>query len=318
MRINDILTESQQIELNEAPQGMFKRAGLGIASKLGSTKATGKLQSGDLANVLSKEYMNFVGRTAAKFGNKPTEETLYAFLQKKGYPTQAVKQLIDKEMAAIQAKADAKAAKKNPVAPEGPGTDSPPGVIPAKGDEPQMKVFANPQPTPKGFAPKTGKVTKPAAKAGATPTPVKAGMYSEGVIPTNILNKAMMLLASEVAASGMDPSLGGPTAEPNQQAGGNGQQGGADQGGEKIKGTLNYTALGKFFPGVDATVLRKAMSNSLAGKPLNVQQNQVLAQAMTALVKMDPQQTVQVMNLFKRVKSEPAQGGEQPAGGLNI
>lgn len=317
MRINDILTESRKKEIEEAPQGMLKRAGLGIASKFGSTKASGKLQSGDLANTLAKEYLNFVGQTAAKFGNKPTEETLYAFLQKKGYPTQAVKQLIDKEMAAIQAKADAKAAKKNPVAPEGPGTD-----VPA---EPAAAPTAEPEaPTPKGFAPKTGKVTRPAvnakprvrAKAGTAP--VTAGMYSEGVIPTNILNKAMMLLAAEVAASGMDPKLGGPTAEPDQQAGGNGQQGGADQGGEKIKGTLNYTALGKFFPGVDATVLRKAMSNSLSGKPLNVQQNQVLAQAMTALVKMDPQQTVQVMNLFKRVKAEPAQGGEQPAGGLNI
>jgi hypothetical protein len=295
MRITDILTESQQREVTEAPQGMFKRAGLGIASKLGSQKATGKLQSGDLANTLNKEYMRFVGQTASKFGNKPTEETLYAFLQKKGYPTQAVKQLVDKEMAAIQAKADAKAAKKNPVAPEGPGSD-----VPA----------AEPTAAP---------------TAGADLSQVVSGMYAEGVIPGNILNKAMMLLASEVAAAGMDPSLGGPTKDdPAAQGGagggqqGGGQQGGDQQGGEKIKGTLNYTALGKYFPGIDATQLRKAMNNALAGKSLNVQQNQVMAQAMAQLVKLDPKQTVEVMNLFKRVKAEPAQGSDGTGSGLNI
>ena len=335
MRITDILTESQQREVTEAPQGMFKRAGLGIASKLGSQKATGKLQSGDLANTLNKEYMRFVGQTASKFGNKPTEETLYAFLQKKGYPTQAVKQLIDKEMAAIQAKADAKAAKKNPVAPEGPGTD-------AQAEPAAEPDAAQPEaPTPNGFAPKTAKVTRPAtnskprvkAKAGADLSQVVSGMYAEGVIPGNILNKAMMLLASEVAAAGMDPSLGGPTKDDpaaqggagGGQQGSAGQQGGAQQGGagggeggEKIKGTLNYTALGKYFPGIDATQLRKAMSNALAGKPLNVQQNQVMAQAMAQLVKLDPKQTVEVMNLFKRVKAEPAQGSGGAGGGLNI
>ena len=91
------------IELYEAPQGMFKRAGLGVKSKLGFTKdmrdvATGQLQAGDVANDLKREYMKFVGRTANTYGNKPTTDSLVAFLQAKGLDSRKYANIIDKDL----------------------------------------------------------------------------------------------------------------------------------------------------------------------------------------------------------------------------
>ena len=88
--------------LDEAPQGMFKRAGLKAKSAFGSDVAKGQLQSGDTANKLKKEYMQFVGRMAGKVGTtKPTTDTLLAFLKSKGVDTKAVASLIDKELQAL-------------------------------------------------------------------------------------------------------------------------------------------------------------------------------------------------------------------------
>ena len=88
MKISDILIESQQID--EAPVGMLKRAGLGIASKLGSNKAAGALDTGKIANGLKKAYDRYLGQT----GQKPDSDSIIAFLQSNGLPTDAAEKTI--------------------------------------------------------------------------------------------------------------------------------------------------------------------------------------------------------------------------------
>lgn len=94
MRITDIIIESKKID--EAPVGMLKRAGLGIASKLGSTKASGALDTAATANGLKKAYDRYLGQT----GQKPSSETILAFLQSNGLPTDAANKAIQQAGAA--------------------------------------------------------------------------------------------------------------------------------------------------------------------------------------------------------------------------
>lgn len=98
MKISDILTESQQT--NEAPVGMLKRAGLGIASKLGSTKASGALDTAKTANGLKKAYDRYLGQT----GQKPSSETIIAFLQRNNLPTSAAEKALQQAGAAAGVK----------------------------------------------------------------------------------------------------------------------------------------------------------------------------------------------------------------------
>jgi len=99
------LNQLENIEhLDEAPQGFLKRAGLRARSAFGGdggASAKGQLQTGEIANKLKGEYMTFVGRVAAKYGPKPTTQTLLAFLNKKGIDTKEVAGMIDKELQAL-------------------------------------------------------------------------------------------------------------------------------------------------------------------------------------------------------------------------
>ncbi len=81
MKINDILSQKQQID--EAPVGMLKRAGLGIASKLGSQTAKGALNTAAMANGLRKQFDYYLGQTS----QKPNSDAIIAFLSANGFPT---------------------------------------------------------------------------------------------------------------------------------------------------------------------------------------------------------------------------------------
>lgn len=94
MKLNDIIKESH--ELTEAPVGMLKRAGLGLASKLGSAKAAGALDTGAEANALRKAYDRYLGQT----GQTPNSDNILVFLSKNGLPTGGAQ-------SAIQAAGDA-------------------------------------------------------------------------------------------------------------------------------------------------------------------------------------------------------------------
>jgi len=87
MKIQDILTESQQ--LTEKPMGFLKKAGLGIASKFSST-AAGKLDSGERANHLKKEYKKWLGGS----GEKESVDSLINFLNLAGYPTDSAARIL--------------------------------------------------------------------------------------------------------------------------------------------------------------------------------------------------------------------------------
>jgi hypothetical protein len=81
MKVFDILKEEKS--LNEAPMGALGSIGNKIASKFGSQKAVGRLETGNLANQLKKEFDAYLGKT----GLEADQETILNFLKQKGYPT---------------------------------------------------------------------------------------------------------------------------------------------------------------------------------------------------------------------------------------
>jgi hypothetical protein len=94
MKINEFAIINESKKVNEAPMGMLKRAGLGIASKFGSAKAAGKLETGKTANLIKKAFEKHLGAT----GGEASAEELIAFLKLNKYPTDGVEQLA-KQMA---------------------------------------------------------------------------------------------------------------------------------------------------------------------------------------------------------------------------
>lgn len=87
MKLSEIIAESH--ELNEAPMGIIKKAGLGLASKF-SSKAAGKLSLGSEANNLRKDFDFWLGRT----NQKATVNTLRQFLKQEGHPTDTAEQIL--------------------------------------------------------------------------------------------------------------------------------------------------------------------------------------------------------------------------------
>ena len=82
MKIQDLLREAP-LNIGQ-PMGAMNTLGNKIMGKLGSQRAQGKLQSGDIANQLADALKRYQGAT-----NQPmTAKTIIAFLQKNGYPTQ--------------------------------------------------------------------------------------------------------------------------------------------------------------------------------------------------------------------------------------
>jgi hypothetical protein len=84
MKITDIVSQKQQKQqVDEAPVGMLKRAGLGIASKLGRQSAKGALNTAAMANGLRKQFDYYLGQT----DQKPNSDAIIAFLSTNGFPT---------------------------------------------------------------------------------------------------------------------------------------------------------------------------------------------------------------------------------------
>lgn len=113
MRITELNTDKI---LTEAPLGYFSKLGNKAAAwageKLGGTdfgaKASGKLETGDLANKLQRAFQFYLGQT----GSKPTARAVLTFLQSKGYPTKGAKTILNKaSQAAVSAASKFKAPK---------------------------------------------------------------------------------------------------------------------------------------------------------------------------------------------------------------
>jgi len=102
MQINELVNESGNV--NEAqPMGFLSKLGNKVAAGTGnlinkttgitpnfSAQAQGRLNVGALANQVMAGYQKLLGQT----GEQPTEASLLAYLQKKGYPLDNAKQVI--------------------------------------------------------------------------------------------------------------------------------------------------------------------------------------------------------------------------------
>lgn len=186
MRIHDLLTENR---LDEKPMGFLKTLGNKAMSALGSGKAAGKLETGQMANQLRKEYDTYLGKS----GEEATADNLLAFLKSKNLPTDgaakalkaqapqgaiagAVKGLAkgaaDIGKAAV---AGAKAATAEPAQQAKAGTAAEPAAPAAPADAPQQKIELTIEPKKTSFGQGTAMPLKPMATpgAGTNPNPTK-------------------------------------------------------------------------------------------------------------------------------------------------
>jgi len=111
MKINEfaVLNESQ---VKEAPQGILKRTGLGIAKAFGSDKAAGKLETGKMANLIKKAFNKHLGSS----GRESNAEELIKFLKINKYPTAGVEKMAQDMANKEKAKQQAKTMQKGPMA----------------------------------------------------------------------------------------------------------------------------------------------------------------------------------------------------------
>jgi len=71
-----------------------------------------------------------------------------------------------------------------------------------------------------------------------------------------------------------------------------------------ISGNLQVSQLVKHFPSADDVKLRIAINMAMSGKRLNVQQMGMLGNAFIDLLRADPNETVKIMTLLKKVSAE--------------
>ena len=128
MKINEfaVLNESQ---VKEAPQGILKRTGLGIAKAFGSDKAAGKLETGKMANLIKKAFNKHLGSS----GRESNAEELIKFLKINKYPTAGVEKMAQDMANKEKAKQQAKTMQKGPMA--GDKQDGQQGKGPTAGDK---------------------------------------------------------------------------------------------------------------------------------------------------------------------------------------
>ena len=97
MRYSELVTQPVQ----EAPMGFFSQLGNKIASKLGSATAQGRLEAGQVANYLYKQFLKNLGAS----GQQPTPEVLAGFLQSAGVPKQSIQAANNKVISQASAQA---------------------------------------------------------------------------------------------------------------------------------------------------------------------------------------------------------------------
>lgn len=73
---------------------------------------------------------------------------------------------------------------------------------------------------------------------------------------------------------------------------------------KNMAGNLQVSQLLKFFPNQDPMQFKIALSTAMRGGKLNLRQSQILGEAFVELLKADPQTTVKIMQLIKKVSAE--------------
>lgn len=76
------------------------------------------------------------------------------------------------------------------------------------------------------------------------------------------------------------------------------------QKNDQMKGNVNIQKLSQYLPSQDPMKLKIAMGAVMSGRRLNNLQLIQLGNAFIDLLKANPQETIQVMNLLKRVSME--------------
>lgn len=147
MKIDDLIVEKTQT-LSEKPLGTLGKLGNKVASAFGSGKAQGRLETGNIANQLRKEFDVYVGKT----GQEPTGEIVLGFLKSKGYPTAGAANAIGindinaPQPAATPAPAAAPAAAPTPA--DDQNTVAQPAAAPAPAPATDQTTAAQPAATP--------------------------------------------------------------------------------------------------------------------------------------------------------------------------
>jgi hypothetical protein len=158
MRINDLLIEQR---IDEKPMGALSGIGNKIAAKFGSGQATGRLETGNIANQLRKEFDVYIGKT----GQEMDADSISQFLQSKGLPTDAVNsQASNTGQPAAQAQPKAATTNPQPTGRIDPTLDDPEAAT----DAPADNTAGN-----KAFGQMATQLSKPTdgAKPTATPAP---------------------------------------------------------------------------------------------------------------------------------------------------
>lgn len=157
MKINEVLLESENIDevLNIAqPKGFWSTVTDKALAAVGSGKAAGRLQTGQVANQLWKEFSVYLGKT----GKGITRGTVLAFLKSKRFPTIGAEKILTSKAGAAQA----------PLGAAGPAAG---GAQANKRTEPTMDTTALPAVTEQGIGagtPVDAKVAKAAILKAAS------------------------------------------------------------------------------------------------------------------------------------------------------
>jgi len=347
MKITDILSQKQQQQISEAPVGMLKRAGLGIASKFGSSSAKGALDMAKYANGLRKQFDFYLGQT----DQKPNSEALIAFLKSNGFPTAgaeaALKQAamasgsaatgdIAKELGTdrieptgtIEVPADpsSDAAPETPAepgAPETPADTAAPGAPETPADEVPPKGKKNKS------AESIGELSRIAQLAGLRYNPVSETIIDEVELKNSTVDSIIKAAVTDIlkakmgqqldaviggqGASAQDISQSGGNAAADDAAGDDSGQGfmaglkrgikGGDDAKTQTKGNLNYGKLTAMLPGIDPNQLKKAITGYMSGTPLTREYMGVMSSAFGEILKMDPTQKTQVLQILKAMSA---------------
>lgn len=341
MKITDILSQKQQVD--EAPVGMLKRAGLGIASKLGSQTAKGALDAAAMANGLRKQFDYYLGQS----GQKPNSDALLAFLGANGFPTAGAEAAIKqaavaagvapaKDMAqtlGIGKNAQGPMATPNPKEPEmGNEPEAEPDVNRADSDEKDYSQYDEPAYKRKGLKSPFESVdalSRIAQLAGTTYKPVQEAEIDEVDLKNSTVDSIIKAAVQDILKANMGQKLdamisgqGAATPQAINKAGGDAgaNDAGSDDSAQgfiaglkrgisgndaktQTKGNLNYGKLGDMLPGVDPNQLKKAISGYMAGTPLSREHMGVMSSAFGEILKMDPTQKTQVLQILKAISA---------------
>lgn len=343
MKITDILSQRQQVD--EAPVGMLKRAGLGIAAKLGSSTAKGAQSTATMANGLRKQFDFYLGQS----GQKPNSDAIIAFLGANGFPTAgaeaAIKQasmaagnMPAKDMAqtlGIGKNAKDPMAVPNPKEPEIAAEPEDPAAEPEQEpgvdrDEKDYSQYDEPAYKRKGMKnpfESVDELSRIAQLAGTVYTPVDEAVIDEVDLKNSTVDSIIKAAVQDILKANMGQKLdaiisgqGAATTQAINKAGGNtGDDGGGDspqgfiaglkrgiKGDDaktQTKGNLNYGKLTDMLPGVDPNQLKKAITGYMAGTPLTRDHMSVMSSAFGEILKMDPTQKTQVLQLLKAMSA---------------